>query len=61
MGLPFDASRVDAVFDVINDQELLSPLTDYDADEIDGMLTWFRAFLQDYTSRANGAALSLSK
>lgn len=61
MRLPFDASRVDAVFDVINDQELLSPLTDYDADEIDGMLTWFRAFLQDYTSRANGAALSLGK
>jgi len=50
-----------AVFDVINDPQLLTPLADYDRAEVDAMVSWFRAFLQDYTTRANTAALTLAQ
>ncbi len=59
--MPPAADAVDAVFDVINDPQLLTPLADYDRAEVDAMVSWFRAFLQDYTTRANTAALTLAQ
>lgn len=57
--LPYAADRIDAVFDITVDQQMLNPLTDYDHAEVDAMLTWFRAFQQDYTTRANGGKLTM--
>lgn len=60
LSIPLEADRVEAVYDPYADQQLLHPLTDYDTAEVDEMLCWLRGFLQDYTSRANSARLSLS-
>lgn len=58
--LPYAADRIDAVFDITVDQQMLNPLTDYDHAEVDSMLTWFKAFLQDYTTRANNGQLTIA-
>lgn len=59
VAMPQDASRVDAVYDIVADQQMLQPATDYPQTEIDNMVQWLRALLQDYTTRANSATLHL--
>lgn len=46
-----DLDWVLAVYDAVSDQELRQKLVDYDSDEVDGMLMWARALMQDYTCR----------
>lgn len=54
-----DGERLVNVFDITIDQEMRDSLSNYDVDEVDAMLRWLRAFLQDYTARANSARLAL--
>lgn len=41
----------DEVYDIVVDQSLSTPLDSYDGEEVDGMVRWARAFMQDYTCR----------
>lgn len=45
------AQSPDEVYDIVADQSLSSPLNVYDSVEVDGMMRWARAFMQDYTTR----------
>lgn len=54
------AFSVDAVYDVSIDQRLANPLTDYDYSEVDSMMLWAKAFLQDYTWRMLDNRMSIA-
>lgn len=60
--LPFDGMSVDAVFDIVADQQMSKPLdAGEQLPEVDDMVKWFRAFIQDYSARANSGRLTISK
>ncbi|MCM1517385.1 MAG: sulfatase-like hydrolase/transferase [Pseudoflavonifractor sp.] len=46
-----DLRQVTAVYDITTDQQMTTPLTDYDRDEVDRMVTWLRALVQEWNSR----------
>lgn len=48
-----DALDIVNVFDIKSDPAMLNPIADYNTQEVDDMLVWLRAFLQDYTTRLN--------
>ncbi len=58
--LPISGDRIEAVYDVENDPQLTASLAEYDKAEVDSMYTWFKAFMQDYTSRANSGRLTIA-
>ena len=45
------AASPDEVYDIVADQSLSAPLDSYDGVEVDSMMRWARAFMQDYTCR----------
>ncbi|MDE6299262.1 MAG: LTA synthase family protein [Muribaculaceae bacterium] len=59
--LSVDMKRIEGVYDITSDYAMSKPLTNYDKEEINKMLKWGRAFLQDYTDRLNNDRMSLSK
>ncbi|MDE5974987.1 MAG: hypothetical protein K2G69_00400, partial [Muribaculaceae bacterium] len=59
--LSVDMKRIEGVYDITSDYAMSKPLTNYDKSEINKMLKWGRAFLQDYTDRLNNDRMSLSK
>lgn len=56
---PLSADRIDAVYDITVDQQLLNPLPAGEYPEAKTMLRWLQAFLQDYTTRLNNARLAI--
>lgn len=60
VSLPYSADRIGAVYDVVADPRLNAPLDEYDAAAVDSMYTWFKAFMQDYTVRANNNRLTIA-
>lgn len=57
--LSSDAKTVTAVYDVESDQQLTSPLTAYDQAQVDDMVAYCRAFLQDYSYRVINNKMSI--
>lgn len=45
------AKSPEEVYDIVADQSLSNPLDNYDREEIDAMMRWAKAFMQDYTTR----------
>ena len=62
VNLSYPADKIIGVSDVIDDQQLLNPLPqkEYNVAAVDSMVTWFKAFRQDYTTRANTGKLSIT-
>lgn len=58
--VPYGGEKIEAVYDVQSDPLLTAPLTAYDTAEVDSMFTWYKAFMQDYTSRANSDRLTIA-
>lgn len=55
------ADKVIEIYDTTADKQLATPLGEKDVDqaEIESMLNWARAFLQDYSSRVTSDRLSI--
>lgn len=60
VSLPYSADRIETVYDVGSDPMLNKPLEQYDVEAVDSMVTWFKAFMQDYTTRANTGRLTIA-
>lgn len=58
--LPPDLSHTEAVYDIVSDPTASKPLSLYDKAETERMVSWTRAFMQDYTTRLTGGKLSLN-
>ncbi len=56
--LSSDLKRVEGVYDWANDYGMEKPLEKYDSEEVEEMLRWAQAFMQDYTERLNRNQLS---
>ncbi len=54
------AALPDEVYDIVADQSLSTPLDGYDGEEVDSMMRWARAFMQDYTCRMIDNRMSIT-
>lgn len=60
VNMSYQADKIIGVYDILNDQQMLNPLKEYNVAAVDSMITWFKAFRQDYTTRANTGRLSIT-
>ena len=58
--LSADMKRIEGVYDIRSDFEMKRPLSRFDGKEVNRMVEWGRAFLQDYSERINNDRLSFN-
>lgn len=56
-----DMKQIKAVFDITTDLTLKKPLGSYDTDEVNKMVKWGRALMQDYSRRMKENRLSVAR
>lgn len=58
--LSTDMKEIEGVYDITTDYAMTNKLSQFNTEEVDRMVEWGRAFLQDYSERLNHDRLSLS-